>query len=377
MADRITIHIGTMKSGTTYLQNVLRGFDEPLREAGWLYPTTWESGREVPSHERAIGGIVGSAIPWVTLDTQVSRRPAWERLHEAAGAWDGPVLLSAEALAVMDPPGIETLLRALPGTGFRIVLTARDLGRVLPSSWQQHIRNGRTDSYDDYLSAIRIARDDPASAAAGNTFWRSYRLTDVVRRWQAGPGVEEVVVATVPRSAPPAELWLRFREAVGLPSSVPGAPPEVPRVLAHVGATAPEALIVEAFVRQLEAQGVPPAVRAARVRRVMVDALLPRSERGTPLRLPARWVDEIAGWAREDLDGLRGLGVRVVGSLDDLQVTDRGVDGPIAPPEEVAAAAAVALLHDRGPARQRRIRKPLPQRVLARLLRRPNDQPDS
>jgi hypothetical protein len=133
---------------------------------------------------------------------------------------------------------------------------------------------------------------------------------------------------------------------------------------------------LEAIDRRHEAQGEPPAVRAARVRRVMVDALLPRPDRGSTLRLPARWVDDVSGWARDDVEGLQALGVRVVGTLDDLEVTDPGVDGPIAPPEEVAAAAAAALLHDRGPARQRR-RRSLPQRLLARVVRRVKGAPEA
>ena len=372
MPELIVVHIGTMKSGTTYLQNVLRGFDPALREAGWLYPRSWESEREIPSHERAIGGFVGSAIPWVDADAQATRRPAWDRLLAASSDWPGMALLSAEALAVMDERGIETLLGALPARRFRIVLTARDLGRVLPSSWQQHVRNGRTDSYDAYLEAVRVARSDPSAAPAARHFWRSYLLSDVVRRWSAGRGVQELVVATVPQRAPAGELWLRFKAAAGLPSTIPDTPPEIPRVLAHVGATAPEALIVEALVRRLEAEGVPVAERAARARRMLIRTLLPRGERGTVLRLPAGWAEEVADWARADVDGLIASGVRVVGSLDDLLVDDAGVEGPIAPPTEVADAAAFALVGAHADARPSRPRseRAAAGRPLGGILRR-------
>jgi hypothetical protein len=375
VAERIVVHAGTMKSGTTYLQNVLRGFDAQLRDAGWLYPATWDRAHEVPSHERALGGLVGSAIPWLTADAQAARRPAWERLQAAAGDWPGPVLLSAEALAVMDEGGIAALLGSLPATRFRIVITARDLGRVIPSSWQQHVRNGRTDSYAAYLAMIRDARGGGGQPSGPGTFWRSYRLPDVVRRWRAGPGVDEVVIATVPHEAPTAELWRRFREASDLPATIPAEPPEVPRVLAHVGATASEALIVEAIVRQLEHEGVPLAVRSARARMVLVGALLPRKRRGSPLRLPAAWVEEVAGWASADVEELYASGVPIVGSLDDLLVVDRGADGPIAPPEEVAEAAAVALLNpvrggsERGD-RERNAERSVPRGLLSRLVRR-------
>jgi hypothetical protein len=381
VAERIAVHIGTMKSGTTYLQNVLRGFDAPLREAGWLYPATWELPNEVPSHERALGGLGDAIIPWVGGEAHEARRPAWERLLAATRAWPGRVLLSAEALAAMDEQGIATLLEALPADRFRILLTARDLGRVLPSSWQQHVRNGRTDSYPAYLSAIRQARH--AHGTSGGLqdegaigFWRSYDLPAVVRRWGADPRVEEVVIVTVPHGSPTGELWRRFRDAVPLPESIPADPPPLPPLLSQPGATAPEALIVEAFVRELEREGVSLADRAARARHLLIRALFRREDRGALLRLPREWAEEVAGWASADVEALESMRVRIVGSLDDLLVADRGVDGPIASPEEVAAAAAIAILRqpttrpDGRAARPRqRQRRSRPRRLLARLTR--------
>jgi hypothetical protein len=376
VAERIVVHIGTMKSGTTYLQNVLRSFDEPMREAGWLYPATWELPNEVPSHERALGGLGDAIIPWVGGEAQVVRRPAWQRLEAAAGSWPGPVLLSAEALAAMDAQKIAVLLDALPADRFRIVATARDLGRVLPSSWQQHVRNGRSDSFPAYLAAIRDARRGVGETSSAIGFWRSYDLPAVVERWRADPRVEDVVIATVPRGNPTAELWLRFREAAGLPASIPAEPPELPPLLSHVGATAPESLVVEAFVRRLEQEGVSVAERAARARHLLIRALFRRPDRGSPLRLPASWAEEIAGWASADVEALNAMGLRVVGSLDDLLVVDRGVEGPIATPEEVAEAAAIAILRQpttrpAGRTSRRRNRQPRsrPRRFLARLSR--------
>jgi hypothetical protein len=179
-------------------------------------------------------------------------------------------------------------------------------------------------------------------------------------------GLDRVTIATVPRSGPPTELWQRFHRAVGLPDSIPLDPPEVPRLLAHLGATAPEALLVEAIVRDMEARGAPLRRRAARVRRLMQDVLLPRPERGDPLRLPARWAEEVADWARDDVRELDGLGVRVMGDLDDLLVNDVGVSGPLAPADQVATAAAAALIL---PERREPPKRPLVSR-LSRVIGR-------
>jgi hypothetical protein len=86
------------------------------------------------------------------------RRPYFDRLRTDVEQWPDTALLSAEALAVMEADGIDLLLGALPVARVDIVLTARDLGRVLPSSWQQNLRNGRSGSFDAYLAAIKEAR---------------------------------------------------------------------------------------------------------------------------------------------------------------------------------------------------------------------------
>ena len=53
MAARLLLHIGTQKSGTTYLQRVLQSLAPQLREAGVLYPTRIGGKTEVYNHEAA------------------------------------------------------------------------------------------------------------------------------------------------------------------------------------------------------------------------------------------------------------------------------------------------------------------------------------
>jgi hypothetical protein len=343
VAERITLHIGTMKSGTTYLQNILAANDEHLRAGGWLYPATWRAKGEVPTQQFAFYGLLGPAIPWVSADRHVSHREAWDRLAVAMDAWDGPVLLSAEALVALDESGIRALLDALPAVPIDVVLTARSLGSVLPSSWQQHLRNGHSQSFDGYLSMIRDGRADGAASPSGRIFWRSYDLADALRRWSGAVGPDRCTVVTVGSGAPDV-LWHRFIEAAGLPDTVPAEPPSVPRDLANVGASGAEALILEAMLASLVERGVPQPQRRAHVRRLMVNALLPRPDRGTQLRIPAAWGPEVVGWANADIAAIEASGVRVIGSLEELRADGMTGGDSLAPPEQVAAAAAEALL---------------------------------
>jgi hypothetical protein len=358
-----------MKSGTTYLQQILAASDEQLRASGWLYPVTWRSRNDVPTQQFAFYGLLGPRIPWVE-GWRDAHRSAWDRLRAQVEGWTGRVIMSAEALVTLDDAGIDTLLEALPRAPVDVVLTARSLSGVLPSSWQQHLRNGHSASFDDYLQAIRDGRGE----ARGSThvFWRSYDMGGVLQRWGSAIGLDRCVLVTVPRSGPTAELWHRFRAATGLADSLPETPPDVPRDLANVGATAPEAMIIEAVNRELAGRGATQAERRTRVRRIMIGALLPREDRGPALRVPEAWRPEVASWAEADIAAIRGSGIRVVGDLDDLGTDDEPGAGPNVPPEAVATAAAEAILaaRVRRPARpdRGRLRRLVPD--VARRVRR-------
>ena len=54
----IIVHIGQMKSGTTYLQNILSQNRKDLNRDGWIYP-----GRLL-NHQHACYGLCGPDIAW-------------------------------------------------------------------------------------------------------------------------------------------------------------------------------------------------------------------------------------------------------------------------------------------------------------------------
>ena len=53
MADRLIVHIGPRKTGTTYLQRVLQQLSPSLKAQGVLYPTDYR-GQEDYNHVGAV-----------------------------------------------------------------------------------------------------------------------------------------------------------------------------------------------------------------------------------------------------------------------------------------------------------------------------------
>ena len=83
------------------------------------------------------------------------------------------------------------------------MLTARDLGRVLPSAWQQRVKMGARQPYRRFLATVRRGEGD-------QKFWRYQDVARdprlLVRRH---PGGRAHLVVVPPSGAPREELWLR------------------------------------------------------------------------------------------------------------------------------------------------------------------------
>ncbi|TDB71890.1 hypothetical protein E1264_42195, partial [Actinomadura sp. KC216] len=219
MAAKVVLHIGLQKSGTTFLQHMLHANHQELAEAGVHYPVPrdWTRGkRTVPNHEWSTYGLLGTEYPWVSPERAAKESTSWQDVLNKTRTCPGTVLLSAEALSVIRTPAVRHLLTRLDTDDIEVVITTRSLDRALPSLWQQHIRNGNSISFNDYLETLarhreRNLEDDPSAH-----IWRAFTLSKLVQRW-AKSGTTKISVVTTPGS-PPNLLWGRFTQAIGTPS---------------------------------------------------------------------------------------------------------------------------------------------------------------
>ncbi|QFG20395.1 hypothetical protein [Actinomadura sp. WMMB 499] len=372
MASKLILHIGLQKSGTTFLQHMLQHNAEALADAGVRYPVPadWDRGRRtVANHEWSSYGLLGTEYPWVSERRAAEEAPAWESVREQVRESPGTVLLSAEAMSVVRGPAARRLLESLGVADTEIVVTARSLGRALPSLWQQHIRNGRSTTFGGYLTGLAAHRDkgpDHVENELDAHIWRAFTLSGLARRW-TDAGASRVTVVTSP-GRPPELLWRRFAEAAGVPglAEIPTVQSEGAR--AHGGLTAPETLVI-AGLNDAMREGSWSRRSADRVRQLATERFQTRERRGAKVVVPPEWRERVAGWSREDVAALPGTGAAVIGDLGDLAY-DPGRDGASAPtPEEAAAAGAEAALafaelHLRGGSSLRRgarkIRRRLP-----------------
>ncbi len=376
MAHSLVIHVGPRKTGSTFLQRALAGAAPQLADAGILYPTRL---RGLPryNHVSATYSVPGlragrSSEIWSEVDPSII-----DDLVAQVVAWDGPVVLSSEALGGMTSHEARQVLDRLPAVPTHIIATIRALPDVALSSWSQHVRNLHVATLDSYLERRMGERDGSApedrwarwDADPHSTFWRSYDYACLVDRWQR----QELPITAVivpPSSTDPQVLWSRFRQATGL-DGLPEACPTVQESRANrsLGMEELEVLrntVIEARERGSTAAGM----RSLRGHRWK--AYLDRSiETSRPGMTPEQ-AAQFEGWAREDLELMTRRGADVIGDPTELLARARIAQAP--DPDAYAAAAGflvadrVLAAHARRPTLARRLR--VWQRRLLRLGQR-------
>lgn len=205
MAERVVLHVGSPKSGTTYLQNRLFANADELAQHGVVTPGRRRGERYALPFLAALDllGIDGLG----PLPTEYGGR--WSDLVRLTRRTRGTVVISHEVLARADIAVAAPALAELAGGAtVEIVLTARDLGRSLPAAWQEALKHGGTSSFAQYLRRARRGR-------AGMV--RSMDPVEVLSAWAAGVAADRVHVVTAPPAgSDPEELWRRFSAALGI-----------------------------------------------------------------------------------------------------------------------------------------------------------------
>ena len=313
MARTLVLHVGLMKSGTTFLQGRLDTNREQLAAQGIHF-----AGPGWARHAKAVTDL---------LEMPHRVEGSWAGLRDEIKAHDGTSIVSMEYLGPARPKRIEQIVREFPGTRLEVVISARDLGRTVPSLWQETIKNGRTWTWAEYVEGIRTEDDE-----AGKTFWRQQDLAVIARRWAEGVGADHVTVLAVPPSGAPSELlWDRFREIAGIADAEWC---EAPRANESLGAAS--ALLMRRV--NLELADLSKKRYKKRVKALAKHTLVQRKSQEDSIGFT------VPGWLRdraaESSKTLTDLGVRVVGDLAELEPADvRGVDpGSVTAEQELEAA---------------------------------------
>ncbi len=324
MARRVFVHIGTPKSGTTYLQSLWWHHHEALADGGLLLP-----GGSADVQFRASAVVRANAGVLETMTEQ--QLGAWDRLVDEVGGWQRDALISQEQLVEASHEDAAAAVARLGEVSeeVHLVLTARDLVRQVPSAWQQRVKHGSPTTLRKFFT--RVAKDDPTF-----NFWHHQDVPRILERWAADVPPDRVHVVPLPRpGADPALLWRRTCDLLGVDDTG----------LSLDGPASNEALSPAeiAFLRGVNAHFRNAHLDVAMSRRVK-GFMEPRLG-GRPPQ-PLALAPDMHRWLVERgnrmVDELAVAPWDVVGDLDDLRPgaeVSAGVDPDAVPESEVLALA--------------------------------------
>src|SRR5205085_1404407 len=196
VTERVFLHIGLPKTGTTYLQRTLWENKEALTEAGLLLP-----GRHRRRHLLASLDVREDS----KLESRAGDvRAPWADLVAEVLEWHGDALISHEFFGPASPDQIRRAVSSFSGAETHVIITAREMVGLAISRWQEYVRNGGRRSIDTYPPDRPY---DPAHAWG----WASFDLADVLDRWGSVIAHDRIhVLPMVPGGADPSELLTRF-----------------------------------------------------------------------------------------------------------------------------------------------------------------------
>ncbi|HET6627375.1 MAG TPA: hypothetical protein VFG63_13385 [Nocardioidaceae bacterium] len=327
MAARVVLHVGAMKSGTSYIQNRLFANQEVLRDQGVLVPgRSWRDQvlavTDVLEHKR-----VGP----------VSAEGKWQWLLDEAAAWPGTVVVSMEYLGPIGQEKIRKVVDSFPDVDLHVVMTVRDLNRNIPAMWQETVQNFRVWTWKEHLDGVRGWPEE--HNPPGDNFWRQQDTPAMAGRWAEAVGPQSLTLVTVPHPGADSDvLWHRFCSVAGIDGD---ACAPIPRTNEALGAAS--TLVMRRLNELLRESGLAWKDYSVLVKFGLAKAGLALHKGEEPaLGFPVpRWVKRRS---KEMIERFEALGVRVEGDLAELKpVPVAGTDPSSVSEREQLEAALVGL----------------------------------
>ena len=340
----VYLHIGAMKTGTTFIQKVLVDNKEQLADAGYLFPgETWVD------QVRAAQDVADAVPDDPTIRERA--RGAWESLAGQMLAHDGAgSIVSMEFLSHAGPAGARAAVTSLHPAEVHVVLTVRDAASTIPAQWQTSVRNGSTVTWSDFRRRVRRAgglraRGVPGADRVAVMFRRVQDTDRILDAWGPQVAPSRLHVVTVPPSSgDPTLLWRRFAGVIGID---PGLGELTERANESLGYASTELMRrVNASLGPVLPSEYNPTLREHLAMRI----LSARSGREGRPRLDGPTYDFALRWNQRARDAIVSTGAQLAGDLEDLPVerTTRGQElvddsAPTPSADELLAAADDAL----------------------------------
>ena len=209
---RLSIHVGSSKTGTSALQFALWASVPMLQRAGIGIPFPGRKAH-VQALLRPLGWEMGVGF------TRDVRRGRFKSLADDLRSVPGDrLLISNDDLAELDEGRISLIAEAAAAADLEleVILSARDWSRQLPSEWQQFLKHRLSTPYPTFLEEVR----DRADTHGSRHFWQRQDFADISHRWGTAVPPERLHVVVVgSQSTDPDGVYRAFGSLLGFDPS--------------------------------------------------------------------------------------------------------------------------------------------------------------
>ncbi|HVX69122.1 MAG TPA: hypothetical protein VHA79_05465 [Mycobacteriales bacterium] len=264
---------------------------------------------------------------------------AWRDLvTEVRAARSARVIVSSEWLCRATDKQARRVVSGLGGRRVHVVATLRPLTKILPSAWQQYVKDGYVGDYESWLQGTlnRTPFESPTP-----WFWIRHRHDAVIARWASIAGPSKVTAIVV--DGHDHDLLLRqFEALLALPtgSLVPKGAGQ-----RNDSLTWPEAELLRRVNAYFNEQQLPDELYSAAVRSGVVPRLAASRAglaRPTPIVTPRWALERAAEIGAAAAARIEASGVRVLGDLASLGAPPADAEPSIAAGDPVVEFATVA-----------------------------------
>jgi hypothetical protein len=291
----VYLHVGPVKTGSTFLQDLLWRYRDDLARQGYLHPGTHENEMWLATNDVQDAAFVNYEMPQAA--------GVWAKVCQRVLAYDGRSVISHEVLGLSTEKHVDRIVKSLAPARLQVIVMARSLAVTLPSLWQENVKGVAFDRFS-WSEFLTFQRDTGALETDALL---------VVRRWLAHLPAGRIHIVTVPPvGTDPAVLLGRVADALGIDTTTWSVDDAARNVSIDMVQT-------ELIRRLNHTSAVSLDHRAQRL--LVHDAILPSLRPPNPvrrIRLPSSEREWIESETFRRIDGLRDSGALVHGDLDDL-----------------------------------------------------------
>ena len=314
---KLFLHVGFHKTGTTSLQDILNRNRKELLSQGIIYPKT----RKFRAQHEFAWSVGQRGWGWKQFGgSQAGPAPA-KRMYRLLRSSKQDVVISSEFLSELKPEQIKKLVTSIGTLDLKVIFTVRPVAKILPSAYQQEIKNGSKLTYDRWLKRVL----EPEKENRNKTrFWTRHSHHIEIAKWAEVVGKDRISVIISDESKPEF-LTDTFFELVGAKTeSFRESKKETVNRSMDLAEIELLRRINEKFDRNLGWDEYVADIRSTIVKTWTQS--IPSENSPGRLANPEIFKDRIEQKAKEVTEGIKALGVEVFGDVESLSKAKYGTN---------------------------------------------------